>query len=227
MSKKSPSYYLKSVKALGWGEKEAILDRQRQDLLTKYIAGKKILDVGCGYGIYVDFLASSGLDAYGLDFTEEFIKSARKTKKGEFIEGNAEKLPYSNRFFDTVLLFDILEHGDDSQILEEAKRVCKERILVIVPKVVDKNLEQSGVIFRHYLDKSHLREYAEVDIKSLVEKVGLKLIYLEAIHPLYNETIFLSLFNSSLIWKKIVRKIVFWLLPKHSYPTEYFAVLEK
>lgn len=227
MLKKSPNYYLKSVEKLGWSEIDAKLDKQRQNLLIKYCKGKKILDVGCGYGIYVDFLSSLGYEAYGLDFTEEFIKTAQKTKKGKFIKGEAEKLPFPDKSFDTVLLFDILEHGDDLRILSEAKRVSKGRLLTIVPRVVDKNLEQSGVIFRHYLDKSHLREYEEIDIKELAKKSGLEITFFQEIHPLYNETIFLSLFSGSIIWKKITRKIVFWLLPKQFYPTEYFAVLER
>lgn len=226
MSKKTSKYYLKNVEKLGWDEKETKLDIERQELLKKYILGKKVLDVGCGFGFYVDYLESMNYEAYGLDFTKKFIESASKNKKGKFLKGDAEHLPFPDNFFDSVLLFDILEHGNDRKILYEAKRVSKGRIIIIVPRVVDRILEQSGVIFRHYLDKSHIREYEENDIKNLAKQIGLKIINLQTIHPLYNETIFLNLFRGSLIWKKLIRKIVFILLRKQIYPTEYFAVFE-
>lgn len=223
---KSAKYYLKSSYSLGW-DKNSLLDKERLQLISKFVQGKKVLDVGCGYGLYVDYLNKQGIEATGLDFVDEFIKFAKETKKGTFIKGEAEKLPFQDNFFDTIILFDILEHGDDIKILKEAKRVSEKAILVIVPKKVDYQLEQSGVIFRHYLDKSHLREYEREDIIALAKRVDVRLDYIEPVHPLYNETIFLSLFKGSIFVKKIVRKLIFFLLPKNYYFTEYFAVFKK
>ena len=227
MTKKSSGYYLDSAARFGWGEESAKLDKERVALLINFIDGSKVLDVGCGSGIYVDYLSSLGYQVWGLDFVEKFIEGEKKNKKGNFVKGTAEKLPFEDNLFDTVFLFDILEHGDDKKILQQAKRVTSKRIIIIVPRVVDKELEQSGVIFRHYLDKSHLREYSEDDVKSLIKMVGLKLIYLKQVHPLYNETVFAALFRGPVLLKKIIRKIVLSILPIHQYPTEYFAVLEK
>ena len=219
-------YYLKNSAKFGWGEKKS-LDRERQDLLDKYVYGKKVLDIGCGIGLYVDYLAKGGMDAYGVDFVDEFIISAKKTKKGTFIKGQAENLPFAQSQFDTVILFNILEHGDDLAILKEAIRIVRKRILVIVPKVVDETLEKSGVVFRHYLDKSHSKEYIEEDLRIFAKELNLKLIKLKKVHPLYNETIFAALFEGSLFFKKLIRKLVFAFLPKKIYPTEIFAVFEK
>lgn len=141
--------------------------------------------------------------------------------------GKAEKLPFANLQFDTVILFNILEHGDDIKILKEAKRVTKKRILAIVPRIVDETLEKSGIIFRHYLDKSHQKEYTEKDFKYFARLANLRLTHLEKVHPLYNETIFLALFGGSIFFKKVIRKLVFAILPKKNYPTEIFAVFEK
>ena len=222
---KLTSYYLNSSSSLGW-DKNSKLDKERLELIKKFVRGKKVLDVGCGYGLYVDYLSRAGFDATGLDFVEEFIKEA-SLKRGTFIKGRADKLPFRSNEFDSTLLFDVLEHGDDKKILKEAKRITRERILLIVPRKVDHQLEQSGIIFRHYLDKSHLREYEREDILKLAKQADLKLVHISPVHPLYNETIFLSLFEGSVFIKKIIRKIVFFLLPKKYYATEYFAVLDR
>lgn len=223
---KTSNYYIKHASKLGWGESN-VLDKERLKLLDKFLIGKKVLDVGCGMGLYVDYLAKNGIDAYGMDFVEEFISFAQKSKKGTYLMGKAEKLPFANLQFDTVILFNILEHGDDIKILKEAKRVTKKRILAIVPRIVDETLEKSGIIFRHYLDKSHQKEYKEKDFKYLARLANLKLTHLEEVHALYNETIFLALFGGSIFFKKVIRKLSFLLLPKKNYPTEIFAVFEK
>lgn len=223
---KLANYYIKASHSLGW-DNNSQLDKERLELIIKFTLGKKVLDVGCGYGLYVDYLSRQGFDATGLDFVNEFIKVAKITKKGSFFKGSAERIPFDDNFFDTIFLFDILEHGEDIRILKEAKRVSKGRILMIVPRKVDSQLEKSGVIFRHYLDKSHIREYERQDIEKLAIKANLKLIHIQTAHPLYNETIFLSLFDGPFFLKKLIRKIVFFFLPKKSYPTEYFAVLDK
>lgn len=223
---KPPGYYVKASQFLGWA-KNSPLDKERLLLLKEYSKGRKILDIGCGYGLYVDHLSKNGFDGYGVDFTADFIASAKKSKKGTFIMADAGNLPFSDNEFDTTLLFDILEHGDDKKILKEAKRVTRTRILVIVPRIADNMLEQSGVIFRHYLDKSHLREYEKEHLEKLAKFAELKITLIQNIHLLYNEAIFLSLFQGPMIFKKIIRKIVFFLLPKKIYPTEIFCVLEK
>lgn len=227
-SKKFDSnYYLENADQLGWGELSVKVDLERVELLKKYIKGKSVLDVGCGVGVYVDQLAMMGYQASGVDIVKDFLEEAKKNKEGEFFLGSAEKLPFKDNSFETILLFDILEHGDERKILLEAKRVAQKRVLVIVPRVVDSELKESGVIFRHYSDKSHLREYLGDDFKKLSDNVGLKLIHLQTVHNLFNETVFMALFNGPKIYKKIIRKIVLFLLPQRKYPTEFFAVFEK
>lgn len=226
MPKKSSDYYLKAASSLGWGERSANLDRERITLLKEFVKGEKVLDVGCGYGYYVDFLTNLGFNSYGVDFVSEFIKKAKRGKKGTFVLGSAEKLPFKDKQFDTVILFNILEHVDDKKILLEVKRVSKERIIVVVPREVDESLKQSGVIFRHYLDKSHLREYRPKSLEMLAKQTGLKVVDLRPVHPLYNETIFSTIFGGDPTFKKIVRKIVLLTLPKNRYYTEFWAVFD-
>lgn len=225
MDKKNSKYYLDSASLLGWGE-NSILDKERLKLIDQYVKEGNILDIGCGFGLYVDYLVSKGLPATGVDFVSEFINEAKK-KKGNFVKAQVEKLPFSDNEFDISILFDILEHGDDVKILMEAKRVSKKRLLVIVPRKIDSELEKSGVIFRHYLDKSHIREYEEEDLERLGKITNLKLVCIKKIHPVNSESVFLSLFNGPVFLKKLIRKIVFLILPGVSYPTEFFAIFEK
>jgi 2-polyprenyl-3-methyl-5-hydroxy-6-metoxy-1,4-benzoquinol methylase len=227
MSDDKSNYYANNAALLGWGEETAKLDNERIELIKKFAKGKKTLDIGCGLGLYVDFLSSLGFDASGVDITLKFIEEAKKNKRGRFFHSRAEKLSFKDKTFDTVLLFDILEHGDQDILLKEAKRVCKERILVIVPKAVDKKLSDSGVVFRHYIDKTHLREYQEEDLRKLALKHKLKVGFIKKVHPLNNKLIFLNLFKGPIILKDFTRKVIFTIFPKEDYYTEYFMVLDR
>lgn len=220
-------YYQKQAQSLGWGEQSAKLDEERQLLLSEHLVGKKVLDVGCGIGIYVDYINSLGFDGWGLDLVGEFVEKANKTKRGSFIKGEAENLPFEDDQFDSVVLFDVLEHTDDHTVLREAKRVAAKRLLVIVPRRVDGSLERTGVVFRHYIDKSHLREYEREDLENLGKKVGLKTALIEPIHCLNIKQIFASLFDGSIFLETVIFRLASLLMKKISYPTQYFTVFEK
>src|SRR5689334_13415653 len=103
--KKPANYYSQHAKQFGWGE-NARLNPERVDILEEYLVGPKVLEVGCASGVLVDFLSKQKFEATGVDFVDEFIKQAKQTKKGTFVKAEAEKLPFKENEFETVLLFD-------------------------------------------------------------------------------------------------------------------------
>ncbi len=167
-------YYAGAAERMGWGSSTAVLDAERSAYLVENISGETVLDVGCATGIYVDHLVQNGYRASGVDFSAPLIADAKKKFKGEFSVANAYKLPFKDKSFDTVLLLDILEHIDDTRALKEAARVAAKRVIIVVPAQNAPELEQSGAIFRDYLDPSHLRYYDDRMLEELTSKIGLK-----------------------------------------------------
>lgn len=75
------------------------------------VNGKKILDLGCGPGLYARILSNKGARVKGIDISKEEIKIAkREDPKSEFIVGDIEKLPFKNNEFDIVLSALVLGH---------------------------------------------------------------------------------------------------------------------
>lgn len=71
-------------------------------------AGESVLDVACGTGNAAIPAARAGARLVGLDLTPELLDDARRNLAaegldGEFIEGDAEDLPFSDAEFDVVL----------------------------------------------------------------------------------------------------------------------------
>ena len=71
-------------------------------------AGQRVLDVGCGTGVVAITAARRGAKASGLDLTPALLERARENAslagvEVDFIEGDAEALPYPDGAFDVVL----------------------------------------------------------------------------------------------------------------------------
>ena len=94
---------------------------------------QKVLDVGCGTGIFTDWFAGQGHQVTGLDPSPHMLNIARLRlpPRIPLDHGFAEDLPYEDNTFDTVALITTLEFvRDPVQALEEAFRVAARHVLL-------------------------------------------------------------------------------------------------
>jgi len=91
------------------------------------VRGKKILDVGCGPGLYASLLIKKGAVVKGMDISKELIGIAKKeAPAAEFIIGDAERLPYKNSEFDIVIAPLVLHYLNSwDEALKEIHAVLK------------------------------------------------------------------------------------------------------
>lgn len=102
----------------------------------KYIKDKRVLDVGCWTGQFEQLAQSFAAEIMGIDPNIDAIKFAKKTlPKVKFLVGYADKLPFPDYYFDTVVFFDVIEHlpkNTEDKVLREISRVIKpEGILIL------------------------------------------------------------------------------------------------
>ena len=102
---------------------------------------RKILDLGCGSGRHLVYLAKRGFDAYGIDIARHGIKIARDWLKKERLKANLEigdiykKLPYKDNFFDAIIGIKTLHHEKIENIrklIKEVKRILKPGGLIFI-----------------------------------------------------------------------------------------------
>lgn len=96
------------------------------------LAGKKVLDVGCGGGILSEAMAQRGADVMGIDMGEAPLKIAKLhaleselniTYEKISVEDLAEQQPES---FDVVTCLEMLEHvPDPASIIRACYKLCK------------------------------------------------------------------------------------------------------
>jgi len=91
--------------------------------------GKKILEVGCGRGVFLDRLAGEyGGDFFGIDLAREAIKEAKRESlyKLDLRVSDACSLPFPDSYFDVVFSLDVLEHiRNQKKAVSEMIRVLK------------------------------------------------------------------------------------------------------
>jgi ubiquinone/menaquinone biosynthesis C-methylase UbiE len=102
--------------------------------LIKSYSPESLLDVGCGIGVMVRALRKSGINASGVDFSEDLPGNFWADSEDFFVVSDAKKLPYPDGSFDIVFSSDFFEHVPEEeidQVLSEMKRVGK-RVLARV-----------------------------------------------------------------------------------------------
>lgn len=111
-----------------------ITDALEQKLLLEFldpVAGRTILDVGCGDGALATELARRGAIVTGLDANAGTIAAARRRAEIEVVrlrlcEGRAEKLPFDDVVFDRVVAVTVLCFVRDAErAFAEMARVLK------------------------------------------------------------------------------------------------------
>jgi len=87
----------------------------RNRILEKHlraVPAKRVLDVGCGRGILVEYMVARGMDAYGVELSPLAVPSHLESRL--FAGVTAESLSESFRdSVDTLVLGDVIEHLPD------------------------------------------------------------------------------------------------------------------
>ena len=97
----------------------------------------KVLELGCGTGANLWFVAREGLEVHGLDGSQAAIEKTRNRLDkevpgwcGKVFVGDMIDLPYENDVFDAVIDIEAVTHNK----FENSKSIYKEALRVLKPK---------------------------------------------------------------------------------------------
>ena len=96
------------------------------------IKGKKVLDYGCGSGIYTKILTKKGAKVKGFDISEEMLTIARRNNPDiELKQGSGYNIPFNEKF--DIIVAPLVVHymKDWSRMFKEMNRVLHKGGIIV------------------------------------------------------------------------------------------------
>lgn len=141
------------------------------------LTGNDVLDVGCGAGQITDYLTQKGINAVGIDFSEELLKIAKKNfPKSKFLLADISQYNQEGKL-DGIITKDVLFHLSDEDLVKTLatfKKILKPQGSVCI--IMDMPKEAGEQIFVEELDVRYQIYYNYLTpdkLKGLLEKTGL------------------------------------------------------
>ena len=141
-----------------------------------------LLDVGCGYGVFLHHLLEAReLSVEGVDVSEESMSWG--VSRGLKLKlASAHKLPYEDRAFHMIICSEVMEHltwGVYEQAVDELARVAEKYILMSVPYDEKRGYARCPYCGAKINPNYHMRSFAPADLEGLFP--GFRLVTQETI----------------------------------------------
>lgn len=136
---------------------------------VQYVAGKRVVDCGCGEGYGTALLAEHATLAIGVDREPEVVAYAagkyRGAGRAAFVAASVDALPCVDDSVDVVVCFQVLEHlPDPLAFLREVRRLlAPDGVLMLTTP----NLLVTGA----RPNPHHVHDYTPDDLRTLLERV--------------------------------------------------------
>lgn len=169
----------------GWSEKGLWTRFERfADLLQTQtlLCPLRVLDLGCGAGTYVRYLANGGHKVVGLDYSIPTLHralTADSERHSPYLCGEAYHLPFKDESFDLVTSVGVIQAlGSPERALDEMVRVLRPNGLLIVEALNSLELLALGrSLYDWALGRSpRLHTHSSSMITSLLSARGVRLI---------------------------------------------------
>jgi SAM-dependent methyltransferase len=172
------------------------------------LAGRRVLDVGCGVGMYTAAFLRETRHVFGVEVERGRALEAQERAAG-VSQAVGERLPFPDAAFDVVFSHEVLEHvADDRACVAEMVRVACPggRVVVFVPNRLYP-LETHGIFWRgryHFGNAPlvnwlptplrdrlapHVRAYTARGLRRLFEGLPVRVVYHTVIFPGYDNIV--------------------------------------
>jgi SAM-dependent methyltransferase len=215
------------------------------------LSGKRVLDVGCGVGMYTAAFLRESPHVFGVEVEHERALKAREQASG-VSQAVGEHLPFPDGAFDVVFSHEVLEHVDDDQAcVAEMVRVTRSpepvegrpggRIVVFVPNRLYP-FETHGIFWRgrycfgniplvNWLPTllrnrlaPHVRAYTARGLRRLFDGLPVRVVHHAVIFPGYDNIV-----ARRAALGRILRAITYALerTPLRAFGLSHLLVVEK
>lgn len=150
-----------------WRVRERILLDRIRDLLGDRVPHARILDIGCGAGLFFDALEQFG-HVEGIESDPIAVEQSGRWR-GRIHPGDLETFG-ADRTFDVILALDVVEHVRNPEIMlsRAARFLARDGHMLITTPAFD------WLWTSHDRLNRHVKRYTAAEMRALVRKAGLE-----------------------------------------------------
>jgi len=203
-------------------ENSLIDTKRRAKLVLKEVPkGKKVLDVGSGYGFFLRELENLGYGVTGIEVSKEKRRISGKVVANKVLDVNLYYDETDLSKFDCITLFHVLEHlYDPILFLKIIKKHLNRngKLIIEVPNADDLLLETSKNYRDFYWQRAHLAYFNNMTLKRVIQKADFSIIKTFYTHR-YSIDNFMNWF---LLGKPQIEKPIFQTKGPYKWLEDYY-----
>jgi len=164
-----------------WEQMMRPVIRTSADMIEKKFSPRrgKLLDIGCGYGFFLQEMKSRGWDVAGVEISKTGRQHAQKFFGIHAYDEPLEKLQLRKQSFDAVTLFYVVEHvANPEALLHAVQRLLRPGGLLLLrwphSTPIVKMLGPLAGRLDLYHTPYHLYDFSPQTIKKLLERTGFR-----------------------------------------------------
>lgn len=162
--------------------------RERLKTLNSLFTKKgKLLDIGCGEGLFLELAKNNGWDVTGTEVSPFAVSYGKERLGLQILQGEIMNIRFPDKSFDVVTMWHVLEHTiDPIATLKEVRRIIKDDGVFILAIPNLNNILSQWVyriakgrkmhLFAPEDRELHLFHFTKETIKLALEKTGFKMV---------------------------------------------------
>tara|TARA_R110000824_G_scaffold128983_3_gene290141 strand:- start:11702 stop:12769 length:1068 start_codon:yes stop_codon:yes gene_type:complete len=178
LSNEPVPYHKEVIRASAFSEEmKQFRVKQFADFVQKYsLQGKKVIEVGCGKGEFLQLMKDAGTDAYGIEYSAESVDVCRE----QGLRVDKDYVLYAHHMlkdqpFDCFFILNFFEHLPDLNSTLQAlhDNLTKDGIGIIEVPNFDMILREN--LFSEFIN-DHLYYFTEDTLRSVLSRNGFEII---------------------------------------------------
>lgn len=157
--------------------------------------GDRLLEVGCGVGLFMAAASEKGWDVEGIDLSETALQASRDIHHLPVRQGRFDELDFEEGAYSAIATFEVLEHLTDPRgFLDKAKRLLEPGGLLVcsvpnegrkVPFPAVRGPASTPPVHLNFWDRASLRRFFELNGYE-IERIITQRTMLTLAHPRSN-----------------------------------------
>jgi len=141
------------------------------------VPGGRILDIGSGFGFFLEALEQAGYEPHGLELSPQAVAVARQRTSAAIATGGAEEpFPFPDAHFAAITLLDVIEHLDRyPNTLDSCRRALAPggKLIVITLNAGSLARPILGRRWSFHLDPTHVHMFSAARLRQALATAGL------------------------------------------------------